>query len=311
MPLKNKNISVKKEVAAFLIRYSGVPFLIRNIYARNKCCILLYHNPAPNVLDKHLSYLSRRYNIITLQVLVDAIRSKDWARIPPRSMVITLDDGHKGNFELLGVFRKYKVRPTIYLTSGLINTNRCFWFMSPGVQSGPLKKCANSERLRRLEEDFGFTPAKEYPEQQRQSLNVDEIRSMQDFVDFQAHTCFHPILTTCSDNECKQEIFQCKSDLKTLLDIDCRHFCYPDGAYTAREIELVKKAGFLSARTADVGWNDVNTDPYRLKAIEVPNNASLNMLVAKISGIPGYICYLRMGSFTGKRPVALLQDRQQ
>ncbi len=311
MPLKNKNIWIEKEVAAFLLRYSGVPFLIRNIYARNRCCILMYHNPSRNVLDKHLSYLSRRYNIITLQVLVNAVRSKDWTHIPPEGMVITLDDGHKGNFELLEVFKKYKIRPTIYLTSRLINTNRHFWFMLPGIQSGPLKKCTNGERLHRLEKNFGFTPKKEYSEQERQLLNIDEIRSMQDFVDFQAHTCFHPILTTCSDDECKQEIFQCKSDLETLLGINCKHFCYPDGDYTAREIEFVKQAGFLSARTADAGWNSVNTNPYKLKVIEVPNDASLNMLAAKLSGIPGYMCYLRMGSFTGKRPVTFPKNRQQ
>lgn len=197
---------VKKEVAAFVLRYSGIPLFIRNVYARNKCCILLYHNPSRNVLDKHLSYLSKRYNIITLQVLVDAIRSKDWTRVPPKSMVVTLDDGHKGNFKLLETFKKYKIRPTIYLTSQLINTNRHLWFMLPGIQSEPLKKCTNSERLRHLEENFGFTPTKEYPEEERQSLNIDEIRSMQGFVDFQAHTCFHPILITCSDDECKEDL---------------------------------------------------------------------------------------------------------
>lgn len=300
---------VKKEVAAFLVRYSGVPFLVRNIYARNKCCILLYHAPSRSVLDKHLNYLSKRYNIIPLEVLVDAIRSKNWRRVPLKSIVITLDDGYKSNFELLEVFKKYKIRPTIYLTSQLINTNRHFWFMLPGIQSEPLKKCTNSERLCHLEENFGFTPTKEYSEQERQSLNIDEIRSMQDFVDFQAHTCFHPILTTCSDDECKQEIFQCKSDLETLLGINCKHFCYPDGDYTEREVALAKQAGFLSARTIDIGWNNVNTDPYRLKAIEIPNDASLNMLAAKLSGVPGYLCYLKMGSLNGKRPQTSPKNR--
>jgi len=299
-----------KEAVAFAIRYTGISFLIRSIYAKNKCCILLYHDPSPDVFDKHLNYLSTQYNIITLDVLVDAIRTKDWVRIPPKSIIISFDDGHKGNFALLQVFKKYNFRPTIYLTARVISTNRLFWFKVPGVRSEPLKKCTNSDRLRYLEENFGFKPTKEYPQQERQSLNIDEVKSMQDFVDFQAHTCFHPILTACSDDECKNEIFRCKSDLESLLGRDCKHFSYPCGDYTEREIELVRQAGFLSARTTDIGWNSINTDSYRLKAIEIPDDASVNMLAARLTGIPGYIIYLMRGSFSGKHPVRLPEKRQ-
>ena len=302
---------VFKKLAAFLVRYSGVPFFIRNFYARNKCCIVFYHDPKPDVLDEHLAYLSRLYNIITLEALVQAIDSKDRNRLTHKSMVICFDDGHKGNFALLSVFTKYGIRPTIYLTSQLINTNRLFWFMIPGVDARKLKKLANHDRLRYVEVNFGHTPAKEYAREERQALNSDEIRAMQSVVDFQAHTRFHPILTVCSDEECRREILQCKSELESMLGAECKHFCYPNGDYTEREVELVRQAGFISARTTDVGWNSVKTDPYRLKAIDIPDDASINMLAAKLSGIPGYICHLRMGSFNGKRPVKVQEQARK
>lgn len=302
-------IDMFKEVVAYIIRFIGASFLVRNTYARNKCCVLVYHNPSSDVFNKHLDFLSREYNIINLDILVEAIHSKDWSNIPSKSIVITFDDGYKDNFALLGVIKKYKIHPTIYLVSQLVNTNRPFWFMIPGIQVKPLKKITNRDRLQYLNQNFGFAPTKEYSQEKRQSLNIDEIKSMQDFVDFQTHSCSHPVLTTCSDEECRKEIFQSKDGLETLLGSNCKHFSYPNGDYTKREIELLKQAGFLSARTLDVGWNCINTDPYKLKAIEILDNDSLNMLIARLSGIPGYLSHVRTGSYKGKHSTRLPKER--
>jgi peptidoglycan/xylan/chitin deacetylase (PgdA/CDA1 family) len=300
-----------KEIAAWFIRYSGIPFLIRNTYAKKRVSIIVYHDPEPDVLDKHLSYLSKKYNFISLECLVNAIYSKNWANIPQRGLVITLDDGHKGNFNLLEVFKKYNIVPTIYLCIQIVNTNRHFWFRVKSINANSLKKFTNEKRLELLQKKFGFTPTKEYPEKERQALNKKEIKLMKDHVDFQAHSLFHPILTTCTDSECEKEIFQSKKDIEALLGIECKHFAYPNGDYTDREIELVKKAGYISARTIDVGWNDSNTDPYRLKARMVTDNASINLLDAQLSGVTQYLRYLIRGSFTGKYPTVKLKGNNK
>lgn len=297
-----------KEIASFFIRYSGIPFLIRNIYAKKKVSIIVYHNPKPDILDKHLKYLSKRYNFISLDSLVNAIHSKNWANIPKRGLVITLDDGHKGNFDLLKFFKKYGVVPTIYLCSQINNTNRHYWFRINGVNTNVLKKYSNRERIIFLREKFGFTPTKEYPEEQRQALNKKEIMLMNGFVDFQSHSRFHPILTVCTYDECEKEIVRSKNEIEELLGEECKHFAYPNGDYTEREIELVKKAGYLSARTIDVGWNDIKTNPYKLKAKMVTDNASINLLAAQLSGITQFFRYFLKGSFTGKYPKVRLEE---
>ncbi|MGQ9570400.1 MAG: polysaccharide deacetylase family protein [Thermodesulfovibrionales bacterium] len=297
-----------KEIASFFIRYSGILFLIRNIYAKKKVSIIVYHNPKPDILDKHLKYLSKRYNFISLDSLVNAIHSKNWANIPQRGLVITLDDGHKGNFDLLKSFKKYGVVPTIYLCSQISNTNRHYWFRINGVDTNVLKKYSNRERIIFLREKFGFTPTKEYPEEQRQALNKKEIMLMNGFVDFQSHSRFHPILTVCTYDECKKEIVQSKNEIEELLGEKCKHFAYPNGDYTEREIELVKKAGYLSARTIDVGWNDIKTNPYKLKAKMVTDNASINLLAAQLSGITQFFRYFLKGGFTGKYHTVRLEE---
>ena len=295
--------SIAKEIIGIPIRYSGIPFIIRNAYARSKVTIIVYHDPKPEILDKHLRYLSKRYNYITLDKLVNAIYSKNWGDTPPKSMIITLDDGPKGNFKLLEVFKKHKVTPTIYLCSQLMNTNRHFWFREKNIKRTYYKKVMNSVRLQLLKEKIGFTPSKEFPDHERQSLNEKEIMSMKDFVNFQSHSASHPVLTTCTFDECKEEIFQSKMDIETMIGNERKHFAYPNGDYTEREIELLKGAGYLSARTIDIGWNDLNTNPFELRISGVSDDASINWLAAQLSGIPMYIQYLSNRSLNGKHPL--------
>lgn len=299
-----------KELMCFAIRYSCIPLLMRNIFARNKVTIAVYHDLKADILDRHLKYLSKRYNFITLDLLVNAIYSKNWENIPQKSLIITLDDGHKGNFDLLEVFKKYNIKPTIYLCSQIIDTNRQFWFKVQGVDCKSLKSYSDIERLKYLNKNFGFTLYKEYSIEERNTLNSNEIMAMKDFVDFQSHSSFHPVLTTCTDDECKKEIFQSKEDIETSLGIECKHFSYPNGDYTEREAELVKKAGYLSARTIDIGWNDVNTNPYKLKAMMITDDASINLLAAQLSGITQFGRYLIKGSLSGKYPTIVLEKNE-
>jgi peptidoglycan/xylan/chitin deacetylase (PgdA/CDA1 family) len=295
-------ISLFKEIASFGIRYSAIPFLVTNLFARNKVAILVYHDPNPQVLESHLKYLSKKYNFIPLSKLVDAIHSKNWTDIPQKSLVITLDDGHKGNIDLMGVFRKNKINPTIYLCSQIVNTHRHFWFKLRDINPQYLKKYSHAERLELLEKDNDFTSLKEFPESERHAMNSKEVALAKDFVDFQSHSRFHPVLTTSTDEDCKNEIFKSKKELETLSGKSCKHFAYPNGDYAEREIELLKAAGYLSARTIDVGWNDASTDPYKLRAISITDDASINLLAAQLSGITIFLRHLLKGSFKGNHP---------
>jgi peptidoglycan/xylan/chitin deacetylase (PgdA/CDA1 family) len=146
----------------------------------------------------------------------------------------------------------------------------------------------------------GYEPQREYSA--REALNLEELKEMLPYVDFQSHTKFHPILTTCTEEECKEEIEGSKDYLGKLLDKEIEHFCYPNGDYTNREIEYVKNCGYKSARTLDIGWNDVNSDPYRLKTMDVEDDASINILCAQLNGFFGYLRFLRHGSFKGIHP---------
>ena len=133
-------------------------------------------------------------------------------------------------------------------------------------------------------------------------MNLSEIKEMMPYVNFQSHTKFHPILIRCTDIECKDEIESSKKFLTNLLNTEVEHFSYPNGDYSLREIGFVRKSGYISARSVDVGWNTIKSDPFKLKAMYVDDDASITTLDAQILGILGYLRYLRHGSFNGKHP---------
>ena len=289
-----------RELIALGIRLTGLPWLIRNTYARRKVTIILYHDPKPGQFERHMAYLSNRYRFISFDDLLSAIQSRDWQHIPHKALIVTFDDGHRGNYALLDIFRKYGLRPTIYLVTQVVGTLRHFWFCHPGVDCDPIIQLQTEDRNRILRDHYSFDPLKEYPTDQRHALSCDEIEEMKSHVDFQPHTQFHPILPLTPDDESRCEIADSKRDLESMLGRRCDHFSYPNGQYSSRDVEYVRQAGFLTSRTVDVGWNDLQTDPLKLKITGVTDDASVNVLAAQLSGITMFLRYLLRGSLTGK-----------
>jgi peptidoglycan/xylan/chitin deacetylase (PgdA/CDA1 family) len=285
---------------ALFVRWSGFAMLVRWTIARRRVSILLYHDPTPELLDRHLRYLVKRYKFVRLSELVEAITLDRWADLPPRALVLTFDDGHRGNAELVDLFVRYGVKPTIYVCSQIVGTNRHYWFLESDDPE-PLKELSNGERLAALK-NVGFSPTKEY--RQPHALDAADINRMKEAVDFAAHTRFHPVLTTCSDADGAVEIESSKAEIEALIQGPCLDFSYPNGDYGERELALVRSAGYRSGRTVDLGWNDARTDPFRLKILGTTDVASVSRLAADLAGVSGYLARLKVGSFTGRhRPV--------
>lgn len=124
-----------------------------------------------------------------------AMKSKSHS-LPKNSIVVTFDDGHSSNYELLNIFKKYEIRPTIYLCTGVIKNNDRYWWsgiVKSIVES--LTKIPNQDRLARLKE----TPRAEAI-LIREPLSKNQILEMKDVVEFGNHTRNHPIVTQLSED---------------------------------------------------------------------------------------------------------------
>ena len=220
--------------------------------------------------------------------------------MPPRSLVVSFDDGHRRNARLLPLFERYGVVPMLYLCTQIVATGRRFWFLEV-ADPEPFKRLPDGERRTALERGVGFSPLRAYDVEGQQALQEEDVRLLSGQVEFGSHGRFHPILPRCSEEDAKIEIVGSKSEVEALVGLPCEHFSFPNGDYGEREVALVKKAGYLSARTTDIGWNGGDSDPFRLKVVSMPDDASVNRLAAEVCGVKNALTRIR-GSTPGRPP---------
>ncbi|MCB0668090.1 MAG: polysaccharide deacetylase family protein, partial [Saprospiraceae bacterium] len=271
-----------------ILRFSGLPIIFREWIQRNKVTILMLHDIDPESARKSFAYLKSRYNFYSLKAYSDALRSGKGDTIPEKALIVTFDDGHKGNFKLLPLLKQYNIPATIFLCAGVVDTNRHYWFKHDYAQKLPngIKHLKNSERLSLLEK-YGYSSVQEYPV--RHAMRSNEIKAMQEVVDFQAHTVFHPCLPTCSEKEEIAEIRESKHMLEEKFDLDVYAIAYPNGDYSDRTVEISRSSGYQCGVTVDYGYNTLASDPFRLKRLSINDTGDLNELIVKASGLWGFL----------------------
>lgn len=128
-----------KNLISALIYYSGAIRILRFL-GRHEAKILLYHSVSESescfikgtyiwvstgTFEKHLNYLSKHHKVISLRTLVDSLKQ---GRIPPRSVVITFDDGFADNFLCAyPCLRRYKMPATIFICPACVDNKKSAW----------------------------------------------------------------------------------------------------------------------------------------------------------------------------------------
>jgi len=267
----------------FILRLTGVPLILRELIQRNKVTILCYHDPALSIFEQHVRALKSRYNIISLKEYVDCRTGRSTQTLPPKSLVITIDDGFASNYHLQGVIANYGIPVTIFLCSGIVATNRHYWWTAIQSQEAAvaMEKISDNERLRQLAKQ-GFKELREYDT--RQSLSSKEIHELKGICDLQAHTQLHPNLPRCSMSRVRREITKSKIELEQDYGLSIYALAYPNGKYGERETEIAKEAGYRCAVTMDSGVNNNMTDLFKLKRICINDTAGVSEVIVKSSG---------------------------
>ena len=269
-------------IAYKALRWSGVAWMWREAVQRRKVTFLLFHDMDAADAKRNFGYLKRHYNIIGLNDYLDAVN--DGKRLPNKAVVITFDDGHASNYTLLPVIKRMQIPITIFLCSSIVGTHRHFWFrhnteIKPQIEA--LKKIPNGRRLETLRQ-YGFSQEQEYGD--TQALSKKQIEEMIPWVNFQSHTCFHPILPQCNDTAAEEEIIGSRRQLEEVFGLTVNALSYPNGDYSTRDISLTQAAGYECGITVDSGYNNLKSNLFRLKRFSVNDAKSTTELMVKASG---------------------------
>jgi poly-beta-1,6-N-acetyl-D-glucosamine N-deacetylase len=268
-----------------VIRAIGGHAAWRRLNQRSRVTVLCYHDPEPHLFLAHVKALREHYHLISLTDFIRWHRG-DLASLPEYPLIITMDDGHVGNFRLTDIINQERVPVTIFLCSRIVGTHRHYWWsrVSSEAERTQLKKLPNDVRLSRLADNWSYCPYAQYASPQ--ALSLEQLQRMDSpWIDFQAHTRFHPILPRCTESQAREEILGCRSDLQESLKREICALAYPNGEYSERELNLVREAGFYCALTLDAGFNDRQTDPRRLKRIIMDDDVSTAELLVRASGV--------------------------
>ncbi len=103
-----------------------------------KPLVLLYHRIAndpinsqllavsPQNFEGHLKELAENYNVVPLVKFIEQIRRN---QLKPNTVAITFDDGYADNLiNALPILEKYNLPATVFITTGMIGSDREFWW---------------------------------------------------------------------------------------------------------------------------------------------------------------------------------------
>jgi peptidoglycan/xylan/chitin deacetylase (PgdA/CDA1 family) len=260
--------------------------------------ILLYHRVinlktdpqllavSPEHFYEHMKYLKDNYNIISLDDLKEAMKSK---KLPKKSVVITFDDGYVDNYlNAKPVLEKLQIPATIFVTTDHIGSTREFWW-DDLEQIFLLNETPEELSLKMMDKEYSWKITDENSKmsvyydmhkllkplaaQERYKI-VDYLRewasvqahcrplysgmSAEQIKDTEkkgmltigAHTVSHCMLAALTPEQQENEILESKKALEKILNHKVKHFSYPFGGlsdFDDTSVRIVKDAGFDTA----------------------------------------------------------------
>lgn len=263
----------KRNIAAYLVScyfiLTGRLRKMKKRAARGEFIVSVYfHHPSREQFAFCVKWFKRNgFHFLTLPEL-EAI-AKGEKPIPPSSVVLTADDGWRSNLEgIVAVANEYKVPVTIFASTKPVETGEPYWWsvIAEAHQQGLVKETVSGLKgvPNNIRESV-VEKAKTMVSLPREAMTVEELVATDKtgYVQIGSHTVTHPILTQCPDERAAFEIAESGRTLSRWLSKDIPYFAYPNGAFTEREVSLLRQHGYRMAFSTEQSY----VTPGKLKNI--------------------------------------------
>ncbi len=276
-------------------------------------------NATPEMFTQQMNFLKEHYHIVSIDELLSALASH--RPLPPRSVMITFDDGYRDFMDRAWpVLENLHIPVILFVATDYLSEGRLFWWdrLYQGIFQTERKelhipsvgdwswqnagqrtrafvevkeqlKKINHRRATRLVEEILETLAVS-PETSGALLTWQDLRRLYSSgLCVGAHTRSHPILSRLTLDEARQEIVGSQQDLHRELGQTWPIFAYPSGHLADLRSGLVavlRQAGFQVATTMIEGHNVLGcTPPLRLKRVGMAPHLSMEEFRLVLTGI--------------------------
>ncbi|MCW8889429.1 MAG: polysaccharide deacetylase family protein [Sedimenticola sp.] len=289
-----------------LLRF--MTYLISPAGMRNKITILIYHQVLSvdepvredcitrDEFDQQMAIISKVFHVISID---QALAYLDQGKIPPRSVVITFDDGYANNYyEALPVLKKYDLPATLYVVGSAVQGgelwNDTVYELIHSAEPeeidlnvfGMGKQRITDSAVRHTVSDQLITKFKTLPPDEqnkairqlrkiigcseldkRNMLTAEELVKLSEEprMTIGSHTMWHPMLSYIGITDAENDVKRGKEYIEEIIKKPIEHFAYPYGKYGkhfhAEHLNMIAALGFKSAVTTN--WGSVNKDSSR------------------------------------------------
>ncbi|MEI6438234.1 MAG: polysaccharide deacetylase family protein [Candidatus Omnitrophota bacterium] len=202
---------------------------------------------SPQAFERQMSFIKKNgYRVLTADAYADFIRQG--RGFPPKSVLITFDDGMLNNYTAAyPVLRQKGIPAVMFVIAGDV-----------GVSSGPW---------------------------QGPQMNWDQLREMSaQGITIASHTLTHAYLPEVSLDRARRELVESKSLLEKKLGYPVYYLAYPTGGFSDEIKTIAREAGYRLAFTTNRGYDRRNRDVFELKRIRPKDTDGSLVLWMKLSG---------------------------
>lgn len=252
-----------------LVSLHALPFpvsLAQSPPYKQQIAILTYHHLLPESLnlsyktdesvlsvemfEKQMKYLhDNDFHVLSLDELQAFIKGQK--KVPPRSVVITFDDGYKSNLiYAYPILQKYGYQATMFVITHMLPTS-------------PQPFNANKLTM----------------------VSFAEMQQVRDVFSFQSHTDnMHkkkgaaPYLIAMPEQDVKNDLLRSKQM------VHARFFAYPYGMYNSRVVRLLRETGYEMAFTTNRAYARQTLDVYRIPRFSIYRSTTMKAFMEIVTG---------------------------
>ncbi|MFN5423164.1 MAG: polysaccharide deacetylase family protein [bacterium] len=279
-------------LAFSLLKFGFVSRARKRILKEGLILSIFFHDPPRTLFVACIKWLKRKgFHFISIKELRQYALGE--ISLPEGAVLLSIDDGWKGNLEnVVDVVNDLQIPIALFVSTEPVEHGGGYWwsYVSKAKKLGishwaveALKKQHNDYRVKML------SAIRSSIFLEREAITKDELISIASskYITIGSHTVTHPILPTCTDGAAEFEIFESKKKLEQWLSREVYSFSYPNGDYSQREIDLIKKAEFQIAFTGSPGYltKDGLCDMYEVPRFEIFESASFLENICRMTGV--------------------------